>query len=141
MKIIPCSPDLSRKIRFWIILIVSLSGLFILFSPMEYLFTYFGYEQNNGCSLLTLTGIPCPACGLGRTFVALVTLDLKHLFFYNPAGPFFYLISGSIIISLFLLSFLNKTIVLKPALLRLWWLPVLLLFIVWILNIRFGNHV
>jgi hypothetical protein len=38
------------------------------------------------CPLRTLTGIPCPMCGMTRGVTALVHGDLGHAMFLNPAS-------------------------------------------------------
>src|SRR4051794_33769836 len=39
------------------------------------------------CPLRTLTGIPCPLCGMTTSVVACVHLDLHAAVAANPAGP------------------------------------------------------
>lgn len=39
------------------------------------------------CPLRRATGVPCPACGLTRSFVALGNLDLRGAFVAHPLGP------------------------------------------------------
>jgi len=36
------------------------------------------------CPFLLITGIPCPGCGLGRAFFALVSFNFKEAFNMNP---------------------------------------------------------
>jgi len=46
------------------------------------------------CVFLTLTGVPCPGCGITHAFIALITLRLNDAFAYNPCVflmPLFYL--------------------------------------------------
>lgn len=38
------------------------------------------------CPLRTLTGIPCPLCGMTTSVEAVVRLDLRSAFEANPAG-------------------------------------------------------
>lgn len=37
-----------------------------------------------GCPVKSLTGIPCPGCGLSRAAVSLLRLDLTAAFRYHP---------------------------------------------------------
>lgn len=39
------------------------------------------------CPFQNITGIPCPGCGLTRSFVCLGHGRFKEAFFYHPAGP------------------------------------------------------
>ncbi len=36
------------------------------------------------CPFRSLTGIPCPTCGLTRSFAALTRLDFSESFYYHP---------------------------------------------------------
>jgi len=36
------------------------------------------------CVIYHITGLPCPACGLTRAFIAFVRLDMGQAFFYHP---------------------------------------------------------
>lgn len=51
-------------------------------------FVYFpgGTRFGDTCGMLLLTGAPCPQCGMTRSWVHAVRLDLGAAFFYNPAG-------------------------------------------------------
>ena len=45
------------------------------------------------CTFQNVTGIPCPGCGLTRSFISLVHRNLADAWRYNPAGmPFFALV-------------------------------------------------
>ncbi len=43
------------------------------------------------CPVRRLTGIPCPSCGLTRSFVAIGNGDLGTAFAFHPLGPALYL--------------------------------------------------
>ncbi len=135
-----CDPKTARRIQLWIIGIAVLTLVLITYSPLEYLFKYLGYKDSNGCPLLTLTGVPCPMCGMGRSFWALIMLNFNDAFYYNPSGAIVYLISGLIILAIFIKSFFNYRLKLKNPLLKLWYVPVVLLVVVWVLNIVLGHH-
>jgi hypothetical protein len=42
------------------------------------------------CPLRTFTGLPCPGCGLTRSFIALGHLHVADAFTLHPLGPPFY---------------------------------------------------
>jgi len=109
-------------------------------SPTELLFHWLGIETINGCPLLTFTGIPCPFCGMGRAFVSIENFDIKQSFYYNPSGLIFYIVFGTITGFVFVLSVMKKKIVLKKTALKMWYIPVILLIIMWILNILYGHY-
>ncbi|MGV9711706.1 DUF2752 domain-containing protein [Gordonia sp. NPDC003424] len=45
------------------------------------------------CPFRRMTGLPCPACGLTRSWVALAHGDLSAAFGYNLFGPLFMLVA------------------------------------------------
>jgi hypothetical protein len=56
------------------------------------------------CGLKTLTGLPCPTCGVTRTIIALSRGDLSHALFMNPlaaiacgAGLLYLLYAGAVL--------------------------------------------
>lgn len=44
------------------------------------------------CPLKTLSGYPCPACGLTRSFVLFAHGYWREAFVYHPLGPLFFLV-------------------------------------------------
>lgn len=135
-----CERKSANKILLWTSGIIAAGILLTIYSPLEYLFHYLGYTNTNGCPLLTLSGVPCPLCGMGRSFWAILSLDFGKAFYYNPSGIFFFLLSGIILAGIFLLSFLDYKIKLKDASLKLWYLFAGIVILIWILNILFGHH-
>ena len=135
-----CEPQSARRIMLWTAGIITGGILLTVYSPLEYLFHHFGYKDSNGCPLLTFTGIPCPLCGIGRSFWAIMSLDLKGSFYYNPCGIFFFTISGFILVSVFLLAVFGYRVKVKEGLLKLWYLFAGLIAVVWVLNVLFGHH-
>jgi len=72
-------------------------GVSLLFAPGPDEFTYvFGHRFGETCGFLTATGLPCPQCGMTRSWVHAARLDVVRSFFYNPAGAtlFWWLIAG-----------------------------------------------
>lgn len=51
-------------------------------------FVYFpgGTQFGDTCAFLVVTGAPCPQCGMTRSWVNGIRLDLWTAFLYNPAG-------------------------------------------------------
>ncbi len=51
------------------------------------------------CPVLLLTGLPCPGCGLTRSWVHLSHGDVGAAFDYNLFGPAFYLVAVGLAIA------------------------------------------
>jgi len=77
---------------------------------------------------------------MGRSFLSLTHLEIAQSFYYNPMGLIFYVITGSIFGIILILSAINKKIVLKKGAIELWYVPVLFVVIIWVLNILYGHH-
>jgi hypothetical protein len=45
-----------------------------------------GARFGETCGFLAVTGLPCPQCGMTRSFVYAARLDLVASFFYSPGG-------------------------------------------------------
>lgn len=45
-----------------------------------------GQRFGDTCAFLATTGLPCPQCGMTRSFVYAARLDLVASFFYSPGG-------------------------------------------------------
>jgi hypothetical protein len=135
-----CSSKRSRRIQFAVLGFCVISVLLILYSPLEYLFEYLGYKDTNGCTLYTLAGVPCPACGMGRSMEAILTFDTAHMFYYNPSAPVLYATAFVLLVIILGLSIFNYRIKISPAAYKFWYIPVILLLIVWALNILFGHR-
>jgi hypothetical protein len=58
------------------------------------------------CAFKTITGLPCPTCGLTRTIIALSRGDLDHAAFMNPlatvacAAGLIYLLYAAVVLAL-----------------------------------------
>lgn len=63
--------------------------LSVVASPLlgAYFFGHTDYESPLRCPLLTLTGIPCPGCGLTRSFVAIAQGNWSEAISYHGLGP------------------------------------------------------
>ncbi len=59
---------------------VGIGLLLIGFAAVFLLSQWLGF----GCPIQTLTGIPCPGCGMTRAYLALLHLDIPAAFHYHP---------------------------------------------------------
>lgn len=132
----------ERRRTIWILLLIAGVGLLnIYLNPLEHFFTdVIGVPSINGCPLYTFTQIPCPMCGMGRVFSCLTDFYITQSFYYNPLGLLFYLIFGAVYFLVFVLAVLKKKIVLRKPAYRLWYIPVLFILLMWVLNILYGHH-
>lgn len=66
--------------------------LLLLTSPLigSYFFIHNSYNSPFSCPILGFTGIPCPSCGLTRSFFAFSQGNLFQSFSYHLFGPFIY---------------------------------------------------
>ena len=135
-----CTPREAWRIRFTILFLIVFSLANIYFNPYKLMFEFFHIHSVNGCPLLTFTGVPCPTCGMGRSFSCLTDFHIAQSFYNNPSGLVFFLITGVLIAYVLWLSFKRKKIVLTKAIYKLWYIPVTALIIMWILNILYGHH-
>ena len=135
-----CTRKQSLQAMLWATGLTAAALFSIYFTPTEYLLRLPGINSVNGCLLLTFTGIPCPACGMGRAFSCLTDLNISGSFYRNPSAPAFFVVSGFITAFILILSVFNYRIVFKESALRLWYIPVILLSVMWMLNILFGHH-
>lgn len=135
------TPRQSRKTIYILLLIMVLGLINVYFAPLKsFLNDVAGVESVNGCPLYTFTGVPCPFCGTGRVFSCITDLHFTESFYYNPLGLIFYIIFGFFFFTVLFLAILKKKIVLKKPALKLWYIPVLFLVLMWILNILYGHH-
>lgn len=40
--------------------------------------------KQSSCAFYHLLGIPCPACGMTRSYISLLKLDISKAFYYHP---------------------------------------------------------
>ncbi len=111
-----------------------LGGLSVVSSPIlgAYFFGHSGYQSPFPCPILHFTGIPCPGCGMTRSFVAIARGDLPTALEYHLFGPLFFsaILLGIAYLSLEVLTRHHWSI---PGLCR-WWqrwhmAPILLIFL------------
>jgi len=76
---------------------------------------YSAYSSPLFCPFKALTGIPCPGCGLTRSFTAMALGDLSSALDYHLFGPFLWLTCGLLVLqSLWALTG-------QQRLVRRWW--------------------
>ncbi|MCX7958789.1 MAG: DUF2752 domain-containing protein [Deltaproteobacteria bacterium] len=90
------------------------------------------------CFFRTLTGIPCPACGMTHSFISIGQLKISEGFHYNILGPILYLLLIVGIVILFAEIITNRLII--QPLFEKFQRPILLVVIPlvilsWIINI------
>ncbi|MBN1898723.1 MAG: DUF2752 domain-containing protein [Spirochaetes bacterium] len=57
-------------------------------------FIVFITESKTTCFFKVIYGVPCPGCGLVRSFIHLFRGDLKGAFFYHPLFPLAFLVGA-----------------------------------------------
>lgn len=78
--------------------------LFLFSIPLSgaYFYSYTNYNSPFQCPILAFTGIPCPGCGLTRSFLALTQGNLSSSFSYHLLGPILFLLLMFVTIHLLL---------------------------------------
>jgi hypothetical protein len=68
---------------------IRLIKLSLFSTPLSaaYFYSYTNYNSPFNCPILAFTGIPCPGCGLTRSFLALTKGNLISSFNYHLFGP------------------------------------------------------
>jgi hypothetical protein len=135
-----CTAIQARYIQLTLLFTIGISLIIIYLTPYKHLFELFHIHSDNGCPLLTFTGVPCPMCGMGRVFSCITSLKFTSAIYYNPLGLLCYFLMGIIIVPVTYYSFRNKRIKLQKSAQRLWLIPVAFLLIMWLLNILYGHH-
>ena len=134
-----CDKRVRRRIQIYLIAFLIFGYLLVRYSPFFYLFHLLGFEHSNGCPFYTITGIPCPTCGFGRSLSAILHQDFEKLFYYNPSAPLLYTILFVLFFTILIMSFYNYNIKLKPGIYKLWYVAVFVTLVVWVLNILLGH--
>ncbi len=81
----------------------------------SYFYGYSSFSSPFSCPIRALTGIPCPGCGLTRSFIATCQGDLSTAFNHHLLGPILFLGFFLISLHLFLELVLKKSIRLAHA--------------------------
>ncbi len=64
---------MNRRLRWHLLIFAGVAGLLLLMQVCSIT-----------CPIRAVSGIPCPACGMTRSFLALLQLDWKESLYYNP---------------------------------------------------------
>ncbi len=140
-SIIENTPQQAKRAIYILLLLFILGLVNVYFAPLKvFLNDVVGIESINGCPLLTFTGVPCPFCGTGRVFSCITDFHFAKSFYYNPLGLVFYIIIGFFFFTVLTLALFKRKIVLKKAAYKLWYIPVIFLILMWVLNILYGHH-
>jgi type II secretory pathway component PulF len=92
------------------------------------------------CLFLTVTGLPCPFCGLTQSLFSLSQGELLKAFWYHPLGP---IVWGGIALfmsSSFVLLIFRRRVELRIPRDRKGVSVVAGVLLVWIVNILLGHH-
>lgn len=73
---------------FLVVLAVSSVGASLFFRPLgtEWVAWPWGGQLGDTCGMIVLTGLPCPQCGMTRSWVHGIRGDLTAAFWFSPAG-------------------------------------------------------
>jgi len=137
------TPKESWKIRGIILGIVAMGLVSVYASPYELFFYFldsdFAKRNESYCIFINVTGLPCPFCGLSRSFQGLINLNIEDCLYYNPSSIFLFLLGGLVLSAVFVLSLFNYKISVSNTN-KLWFVLLIIFIVVWIINIIFGHH-
>ena len=139
-SVVPATAKESKKTALITLVIVGIGLMAVYFSPTEFIFGLLGVQTVNGCPLYTLAGVPCPLCGMGRVLSSISDFHFAKTFYYNPMGLIFLVFFSIILFVILVLSLLKKKIALTNLFVSLWYIPVLFVLLMWLLNILYGHH-
>lgn len=130
----------SRRIRYVLIAVLAVSLVFVYFHPLNLINYFFPgmLRSDSSCIMLNVTGLPCPFCGMSRSFKELMAFNISGSFYYNPGSVFVFAFIGISCLSIFVLSIFNYRIRFRSNMKTLM-LFFVVLSIIWILNILFGH--
>jgi hypothetical protein len=92
------------------------------------------------CPFLTITGLPCPFCGLTRSLLSLLQGELLKAFWYHPLGPVVWFGMALFASSSFVLLIFRRRVELRISADRRMTSVVTGVLLVWIVNIFLGHH-
>lgn len=134
------SPYRSKRIRLILLGSVLLSILFVYFHPLNLINYFFPglMRSDSSCIMLNITGLPCPFCGMSRSFKELMSFNLSGSFYYNPSAIFVIAFMGIFFLCIFALSLFNYGLKFKFTG-KTFLVLMSVILIVWIINVFFGH--
>ena len=96
-----------------------------------------GPEGSRLCLLRRTTGLPCPTCGMTRSFCAMGRGDLGDAFRNHPLGPVLYALLAFVMGRSAVAAVRGRRLFARPARLLLWTVPALLAaaVVVWVVRL------
>lgn len=131
----------AKKIRLFLILSLLFIFISTYLSPSKLIRNFLPgiFHRESNCLLLNITGIPCPFCGMTRSFEELIKFNFMNTFYYNPSSVFIFTFLASISLVIFVLSVYNYKISINSGRKTFIAFAAVLL-TVWIINIIFGHY-
>ena len=96
-----------------------------------------GGEGATLCLLRRTTGLPCPTCGMTRSFCAMGRGDLGDAFRQHPLGPVLYALLAFVMVRSAVAAVWGRRLFARTARLLLWSVPALLAaaVVVWVVRL------
>lgn len=96
-------------------------------------------RQESTCIMLNIAGIPCPLCGMTRSYNEFSEFDYSGGMYFNPLSIVVFPLVALVLSVIFLASLLNYKITILNN--KLFWGSVFfLILVVWVVNIFWGHH-
>ncbi len=132
------------KIRLIILGIILFGFTVFTITPLEIVQNLFEgnhlfERQESTCIMLNIAGIPCPLCGMTRSYNEFREFNISSGMYYNPLSVIVFPLIALVLAVILLASLLNYKIKILNH--KLFWGSVfLLILVVWIVNIFWGHH-
>ena len=96
-----------------------------------------GPEGSTLCLLRRTTGLPCPTCGMTRSFCAMGRGDLRDAFRQHPLGPVLHALLAFVMVRSAVAAVWGRRLFARTARLLLWSVPALLAaaVVVWVVRL------
>ena len=138
------SSQKAWKIRFIVLGIILFGFVVMTITPLEIIQNFFEgnnllERQESTCIMLNIAGIPCPLCGMTRSYAEFREYDITGGMYFNPLSIVVFPIIALVLSVIFLASLLNYKIKILNN--KLFWGSVFsLILVVWVANIIWGHH-